>query len=69
MQSKFEEIKTNIHKLNNLLTVIQGNAELIKLDQQNQEDAAEILDACKQMEEVLRTIRQTISRAVDVNGT
>lgn len=43
--------------LNNLVTVIQGNAELIQM-KHDMEEAAEILAACAKIQEILNTLRQ-----------
>lgn len=49
--------KAVIHALNNLITVIQGNAELIQL-KQGLEEAGEILEACRKMQGLLNSLRQ-----------
>ncbi|SHK58271.1 hypothetical protein [Desulforamulus aeronauticus] len=49
--------KAVIHALNNLITVIQGNAELIQL-KQGLEEAREILEACRKMQGLLNSLRQ-----------
>lgn len=54
------DLTKHIHKLNNLVTVIQGNAELIKFGQNSQEDAEEIMDACEQILVILNTLRQSV---------
>ena len=61
------KIRMHIHKLNNLITVIQGNAQLIKLGQDNKEDAEEILIACSQMSDALKAIRQIVAEQVEFN--
>ena len=54
------DLTKHIHKLNNLVTVIQGKAEQIKYGQNSQEDAEEIMDACEQILVILNTLRQSV---------
>ena len=55
-----ENLKLNafIHQLNNMLTVIQGNAELIKLQAGYSEEVNEILITCRKCLDLLKQIRQ-----------
>jgi hypothetical protein len=52
-----KEIGSYIHKLNNLLTIIQGNAELIKITTGVREEADDILISCQKSLEILEHLR------------
>ena len=55
-------LQQHIHKLNNLITIIQGNTELIKLNTGSNDEVENILICCKKGSEVLLSLRQITSQ-------
>ena len=55
-----EEISRFIHQLNNMLMVIQGNAELITLNEGVTEEGEEIIRSCRKCLEIVNKIRRRL---------
>ncbi len=60
--ARFKMPDDHIHKLNNILTVIRGNAELIKLKDGTCEEVEEIIIGCEKCLNLLKSMGFDIKR-------
>ncbi|MTI81865.1 MAG: hypothetical protein FH758_13495 [Firmicutes bacterium] len=50
------KLRKHVHKINNMVTIIKGNAELLSLEDSNSDEVKDILMCCEQIQEIIQRI-------------